>query len=140
MQDILNATCKKILDVFKADRVSIENFPYKENLSEWSLSSQYTSGLDILGVNDIDYPEKSKEYLGTRVVEEGRDIIADDIEKSDFTDYYVETHKQMKIKSYIAVPLGNWGALALSQVHEYRNWTQDEIQLLHTIAEQVISL
>jgi len=89
-----------------------------------------------LGVNDIDYPAKSKEYLGTRVILKGEDIIADDIEKSDLPDYYIDTQKKMNIKSYIAIPLDKWGVLALSQVNNYRHWTEEEIQLLHTIADQ----
>jgi len=133
---ILNTICKEVFELFKSDRVSIEDFPYHDNLSQWEVTSQWKSGPDILGVNDIEYSPKSKQFLGTRVVIEGKDIIADDIEKSDLPDYYIDTHKKMNIKSYIAVPIGNWGAIALSQVHNYRHWTEDEIQLLHTIASQ----
>ena len=137
LQKILNTTCKEVLSAFKVDMASIENFPLKNNYSEWTISSQYTSGPDILGVNDIDFSAQSKEYLGTRVVRDGKDIIVDNAENSDLPDYCVDTCKKMNIKSFIAVPLGHWGALAVFQVHNYRQWTQDEIQLLHTIAEQV---
>jgi GAF domain-containing protein len=140
LEAVLNAICAKVFELFKPDRVSIENYPNKGDYKNWTVTNQHTSGSDILGVNDIEYPEKSKEYLGNRILEDGTDIIFDDIKKSDLPDFFVATNKKMGIKSYIAVPLkrdnDKWGVLALSQVHNYRKWTKSEIQLLHTVADQ----
>lgn len=139
-ETLLNTICKEIFELFKPDRVSIETYPNKDAYTKWSVTTQYTSGSDILGVNDIEYSMESKEYLGIKTLEEGSDIISDDIEKSGLPDYFIDTHKKMGVKSYIAVPLkrdnDKWGVLALSQVHNYRKWTKGEIQLLHTVAEQ----
>lgn len=140
LETVLNAICKEIFELFKPDRVAIENFPTEGDYLHWTLSTQYTSGPDILGVNDIEYSEESKKYFGTRVLEQGIDIIADDIEQADLPDYFVNTNKSMNIKSFLAVALkkgdDKWGVLALSQVHNYRKWTQDELQLLHTVTDQ----
>lgn len=140
LETVLNVICEKIFDLFKPDRVAIENYPDKNDYTKWAVTSQYKSGPDILGVNDIEYSQQSKQYLGTRTLEQGIDIVADDLDESDLPDYFVDTHKKMKIKSFIAVPLKKdnhkWGVLALSQVHRYRKWTNGEIQLLHTVAEQ----
>lgn len=140
LEAVLNAICAKVFELFEPDRVAIENYPDKGNYKKWAVTSQYTAGPDILGVNDIQYSQKTKEYLGIKMLEEGMDIVADDIEKADLPDYFIDTHKKMNIKSFIAVPLKKnnhkWGVLALSQVHKYRKWTKAEIQLLHTVADQ----
>lgn len=140
LETVLNTLCKEVFELFKPDRVAIENYPEIGDYTNWSVTAQYTSGDDILGVLDIDYPARTKEYIGTRLLEEGRDIIVYDLDKSDLPDYFIETHKKMGVKSLMAVPLkqdGNkWGILVLSQVHKYRKWSQNEIGLLHTVANQ----
>lgn len=140
LETVLNAVCKEIFELFKPDRVAIENYPQTEDYKNWLVTAQYKSGDDILGVNDIDYPEKTKEYFGIRLLEEGRDVVADDLEKSDLPDYFIATHKKMGVKSLLAVPLKEgdkkWGILVLSQVHKYRTWTRNEIELLHTVVNQ----
>lgn len=140
LEFLLNSICKEVFELFKPDRVAIENYIDNNDFTKWSVTSQYTSGPDILGVRDIEYSAQSKEYLGIRTLNEGRDIIADDLEKSDLPDYFIDTHKKMNIKSFVAVPLkkdnDKWGVLALSQVHKYRKWTKGEIELLHMVADQ----
>lgn len=140
LETVLNAICKEVFELFKPDRVAIENYPDLSDYKKWSVNAQYKSGEDILSVQDIDYPAESKEYLGIRLLEEGRDIMADDLGKSDLPDYFIKTHKQMHVKSLMAIPLKSgdkkWGVLVLSQVHKYRKWTQKELQLLHTVANQ----
>lgn len=140
LEFLLNSICKEIFELFKPDRVAIEHYIDNSDYAKWSVTSQYTSGPDILGVNDIEYSAETKEYLGVKTLDEGKDIVADNLEKSSLPDYFIETHKKMKIKSYIAVPLkkdnDKWGVLALSQVHKYRKWTKGEIELLHMVAEQ----
>ena len=136
LQEVLNTICREILNVFKADRSSIAKFPDKDELSHWSYTSQYKSGPDILGINDIDYSTISRQYLKKRIIEEGQDIITDDMEKSGLPDFFIDTNKKMNIKSYIAIPLDKWGVFTLSQVYNYRHWIEEEIQLFHTIADQ----
>lgn len=133
---ILNIICKEVSEVFKPDKVSIASYPNYDDFLQWELTSQWKSGTDIHGADDIEYSPKSKRFLGMRVVNEGKDIIADDIENSDLPDHFIDTQKKMNIKSYIAVPIEKWGVIGLSQVHNYRHWTEEEIQLLHTIASQ----
>lgn len=140
LESTLNAICKQIFEMFKPDRVAIENYPETGDYKNWLVTAQYKSGDDILGVQDIDYPVKAKEYIGIRLLEEGRDVIADDLEKSDLPDYFIDTHKKMGVKSLLAVPLKEngrkWGILVLSQVHNYRKWAQSDVQLLHTVVNQ----
>lgn len=140
LETVLNAICKEIFELFKPDRVAIENFPVEGDYQYWLLSAQTTSGPDILGVDVIEYSDESKKYFGERVLEQGIDIVADDIERADLPDYFVETHRKLHTKSFVGVALkkghDKWGVLALSQVHHYRKWTQDELQLLYTVADQ----
>lgn len=137
---VLNAICKEVFELFKPDRVAIESFPNPKDYSQWDVTCQYTSGPDILGVNDIDYAAEAKEYLARRTLEEGQDIIAHNLEKAGLDEIFVDTHKKMNIKSFIAIPLKKgdykWGTIALSQVHRYRKWTDGEIELLHILADQ----
>jgi len=143
LEKVLKIICKEVLDLFKFDRVSIVNYVKGANYSKWDISNEVKSDIDIIGIKDIAYPVESTQFIGLTVAEEGKDIIINDIdklEKSDFPDYFINATKMLNIKSYTIIPIkkdkDKWGVMAFSQVHSYRKWTDDEIELLHTIANQ----
>jgi len=143
LEKVLKIICKEVLDLFKFDRVSIVSYAKGTNYSEWSISSEEKSNPDIIGIKDIAYPVESTQFIGLTAVDKGNDIIIEDIDKLDktnFPDYFINATKMLNIKSYVIIPIkkedDNWGVMAFSQVNNYRKWTDDEIELLHTIANQ----
>lgn len=143
LEKVLNIIGKEVLDLFKFDRVSMVSYVKGTNYAEWSITSEVKSNPDLLGINDITYPTESKKFIFSTVLDENRDIIIDDIDKldkSDFPDYFIDTTKMLHIKSYAIIPIkkgdDKWGVMGFSQVNSYRTWTKDEIQLLHMIADQ----
>ena len=143
LEKVLKIICKEVLDLFKFDRVSIVSYAKETNYSEWSISSEEKSNPDIIGIKDVAYPVESTQFIGFTAVDKGKDIIIEDIDRLDrtnFPDYFINATKMLNIKSYVIIPVkkedDKWGVMAFSQVNSYRKWTDDEIELLHTIANQ----
>lgn len=141
LEKVLNIICYEVLNLFNVDRVGIVRYPDPNNYSDWSVSSEYKVNPNIIGINDIDYPNNTKVYFGQVLLDNDLDLIADNIQESDLPDYFKKTYAQMQVKSIVAVPVKKrnerWGILVLSQVYTFRHWSTDELELLHTIADQI---
>lgn len=138
---VLNIICAEILGFFPVDRVAIELFTPESDFSEWEIKAEVMSGTDILGTNDVDYAVDARKYIGRKVLDEDTDIVFDDIEKADLSHAFLDTHKKMNTKSFVAVPIkqgaDKLGVLVLAKANGYKQWTNEEVDLLHAISDQI---
>ncbi|MFH0702583.1 MAG: GAF domain-containing protein [bacterium] len=141
LNKVLNIICEEISKLFQVDRVAMESYPKTGDYSEWSIHAEFKINPEIIGAMDINYPARTRIYIGTRMLNEGKDIILENVQESDFSDFFKSTYMQMKVKSMLIIPIkkGNdkWGIIGLFNVYDYKKWTNDEIKFLRAIAEQV---
>ena len=140
LDQVLNNICQELLKLYKVDRVAIASYSPEGDYSEWLKHFEVKTGLHICGVKDIDFSAESKMYLKTHLLEKDIDLIVENIENTDLPDYFKDTYRQMNVKSMLATPVrrknDKWGMLGLFQ-SESRKWTQDEIDFLHKIVDQI---
>jgi PAS domain S-box-containing protein len=76
-----------------------------------------------------------------KVVETGTIHQIDDMSKFKESDLLKNIYERMGVKSIVGIPISygayKWGGLYLSEYESYRFWTEEEIELLRTIANQV---
>ncbi|HBH18831.1 MAG TPA: hypothetical protein DDX14_07855, partial [Cyanobacteria bacterium UBA9579] len=139
LNKLLGVICKEALDIFQVDRITIRSYPVAEDYSQSELLSEYKSQPDIPEEKEMPYLSKITEYYATRLFDEERDIVYENIEESDLPDYFVERQKQIGVKSIIALPISNGenklGIIILTSTHKYKRWSESEIELLHLIAD-----
>jgi len=141
IDEMIAIICNEIGKLFNVQRVALGEYPYQPDYSEWVVRYEYKTKEDIKGVGYPDYDPRSKIYIGKTILDEGKMLILDNIPKSDTPDYFKKSYEALGVKSSIGVPIrrgeDKWGVLFASEYDDYRHWTEEEIALLETIANQI---
>ena len=131
----------EIAKVFNVERASIVEFPYYKDYKKWIVRKEYKINEDIKGLDNIDFDVRAGEYNGIFVVDQGQNLVINNLMESDTPDFYKKNYGSMGIKSILSVPIrrakDKWGLIFLSEYEYYREWTEDEVTLLQTIADQI---
>jgi len=139
INEVLKIICSETLRLYKVNRVSIESYTIPGDYSKWTIPMELKSDPSIIGVRDIDYPDESKIYIGKTVLDKDKSIVVSDMRTSSCPESVKLAYNMMNTGGLLIVPIkkgeDKYGILALSQTQP-RNWTQEEILLLHTIADQ----
>lgn len=147
LDDVMILISKELQGILGVDRVAIWKLPNYEDYTTWKNMHEAKSSPNIIGAKDIEYPDTLRKFLVERVLEENQELILEDIDNSDaleqahLPEVFINTYKKMQTKSFIALPIKEqkekWGLLVLTQVQRTRKWTEDEVELARTIAEQI---
>jgi len=141
LNEMIAIICNEVGELFKVQRVALGEYRNKLDYSDWIVRHEYKSRLDIKGVTIPDYDAKNKIYIGKTLLDEGKIMVFDNILESDTPDYFKKTYTKLGVKSILGVPIkrdaDKWGVLFISEYDHYRHWTEEEINLLQTIADQV---
>jgi len=139
LQEILKTASNEIIKVFNADRVVFGQIN-NDDLS-WPVLVGVTVDPDIINIDQLNIPKEVVEYLFEQILENNNILSVDNIENSNLPDFYKEFQKRLGTKSILNIPVRKgdekWGTMAIYQNSHYRKWTEDEIDLLHTIVEQI---
>lgn len=72
---------------------------------------------------------------------DGQTTVIDDVASEEFSPYHQTQLSAWKTRSFIVAPIQSdgklWGLLAVHQCIDARNWLEDEVKLIRTIANQV---
>jgi GAF domain-containing protein/signal transduction histidine kinase len=141
LDEVLQVICMELQKIFHVDRVGIAIYPKIENYYRWVRLTEYKTAPDILSLHDFNFSTEFQLYLKDYVLEQDRDLILDNVQKSDQPDFFKEAHKTIGTKSMITIPIkkGNdkWGILGIFQNSRHRHWTEKEVGLLHTIVDYI---
>lgn len=141
IKETLSFICEEVSKLFNVQRVTVVEFYDKNNLQNWIIRKEYKRNVEVKGLNDIDYLKEAGSYNGKTILQEGKNLIVDNINEADLPDYYKETYKKMGVKSILSVPVKSgenfFGIIFLSATNEYRKWKEDDVKLLETIAAQI---
>lgn len=137
----LSVICDEVAKIFRVQRATIIEFYDKKDFSLWKTRREYRAREDIKGLDDVTYDVRAGAYNGRVLLEEGKNLVINNLEESDTPDYYKEAYQSLGVKSIISVPIqgggDKFGIIFLSAVDEYRYWSKEEEQLLESIASQI---
>ncbi len=141
IKEVLNIVCKEMADIFGVQRIRIGDFT--TDIDKSTTLIEYKTEDNVLGLKDIDaslYPCVFT-YLTKIFIEEGKILAVNNISEFIDSQRVRQAYEQLGVKSLIFVPLKTdekpWGGITLADYKKYRNWSDEEIQLVETIADQV---
>lgn len=137
----LSFICDAIAKTFKVQRTSIEEFPVPGNYEEFTIRKEFKIYPDEKGIGNIKHLLKISKYYGENVVGKGEVLAINNIQESDTPDYFKESYALLGVKSILVIPIikedEKWGVLVLSEYNNYRTWSDEEIELAKSIANQI---
>lgn len=141
IEETLNIICEKTAKLYKVQRSAIAIFYNQQNYEDYVIRKEYTDLPELKGFKDIKNPEKIAAYWGESLLSKENVMAIDNINLSDTPDYFKNDYILIGIKSVIGTSIRKgdniWGTLVLSEYNNYRHWTEDDKELLSTIADQV---
>ncbi|MDD3014701.1 MAG: GAF domain-containing protein, partial [Candidatus Gastranaerophilales bacterium] len=124
-------------------RATIVEFLNPQNYQEFLIRREYKCLPEIQGLKNVNYKKQAAAYWARKTLDEGVHIVIDNISESNTPLYFKSSYKALGVKSIIGFPIKRqkdiWGTFVLSEYNYYRHWTDDEINLLETISNQVYS-
>lgn len=140
LDEILSFICREIVKIFDVQRAAITSFIDSNNYEDYIIRKEYKLSPEIRGYSNDDDFQVAVNYLTQNILVNG--IIAfDNIEKSNTPDIFRKTYTDMGIKSFLGICIRKdkniWGILALSEYNNYRNWSDEEKNLLAIISNQI---
>lgn len=138
IDELFELVCNQLATVFNVQRSFIVKFSIDKAIN---IRGEFKIRPEIKGMTDKAFDKKTSEYWGTKLFEEDKPIIIDNISKSDTPDYFKETYTKIGVKSIMGFPIkeGNdkWGWIGVAEYAKYRHWTKEEVELLETISSQI---
>ncbi len=142
LEEILKIICEKVAKVFDIERATITEFPEVPNYGIYKIHQEYNPKEGIIGVKKILIPENVSTYWGKNLVSDENIIAIDNIQESNIPDFLKNFYKPIGVKSIFGVPIGKgdekWGFFLLSKLDKHKHWTEEEIELLKAIADQLL--
>lgn len=139
LEEILKIICNELLDLFKVDRVAFGQINLQD--LSWTRIIESAKNPMITAHNSSEIPKELTRYLVQNVIDPGKHLAIDDINSPDTPEVYKKVHNRLGTKSILNIPVkkGNdkWGVMAIYQNSYYRKWTEEEIELVSLIIEQV---
>jgi len=140
INETLTIICDEVAKLFNVQRATIVEFPNPHNYEEYLIRSEYKIITEIKGLNCAGYEKKTAAYWAIKTLEESVNLIIDNIPKSNTPDYFKRSYEALGVKSIFGFPIkrgeDTWGTFVLSEYNYYRHWTEEELNLLETIAGQ----
>lgn len=141
INEIIDPVCKELPKIFNVQRVVITDFT-KKNDGKFH-SSYYNTNKDIKNGSDLPSSEQDRVYGYAReiIIEQKKNLVINNLWESDAPEYYKKTAHKLGVKSALGVPIKDedksWGGLFIVDCDKYRHWTDEEINLLQSIANKI---
>jgi len=139
---VLDIICEEIAKLLNVQRVSITRFTNPDNNTEFVTEREYIISNNIKGLINSEYDKRAPAYFIENLVHK-EVFIVDNIDEFDGPDYFTNIYKFFGIKSLIGVPIKKDNnnntemLLILSEYNYPRKWTNDEINLIKTMSNQI---
>lgn len=141
IEDTLSFICEETAKLFNVQRTAITSFPHPENYEIFVVRKEYKYWPDMEGFGFKEHSAKAAAYWAEALIEGGNVLSIDNVDQADVPDYFKNTYTSMGVKAIMgtAIRRGNdvCGTLVLTEYNNYRHWSEDEKNLLKTIADQV---
>lgn len=140
IEETLEFICEEIVKLFDVQRVAVTEFFDIEN-NRFKIRKEYKKYSEVKGVYDIPNISAFVKYWGDILSSSDYACAIDDINEADLPYYFKQAYAQTGIKSLFGIGIKKgkdfWGTLVLSEYENLRHWSEDEKNLLTTIAGQI---
>lgn len=141
LNEVLDNICSELFHLFNVDKVALSKYSQLEdNDPTWTFLVEYQKK-DLPMLSSINPTYDTSSYFAQQIFDEGENIIINNVENSNYPDYLINIYKNLNVKSLLSIPIKkdneNWGAIGLVEYTSYRKWSQDEINLISTITDQI---
>lgn len=140
IDETLSFICEETAKLFNVQRVTISMVPDIKKLEEFTIRKEYKLDSEINGISSFADVHKIFSYWADKLIKDNQIIAIDNVKESDMPVYFKNSYWDAGIKSLIgsSIRKGNeiWGTLVLSEYNEYRQWSEEDKNLLSTIANQ----
>lgn len=133
--------CEETAKAFNVQRTAITYFKNPNNYEDFVVRKEYKVSPEINGYPYTENAHKTAAYWAKNLALSNEIMAFNSIKDSDLPDYFKDAYAGMGVKSVIGVSIKKEGSilgtLVLSEYNNYRNWTEEEKELLKTISDQV---
>ena len=137
LEDVLETTVSEVQRFLECDRVII--FQIKPSGAGKVVREAVVQGFPVILGEDIDDPCFRSEYI--EKYRQGRVSAIDDLAHSQLEPCHIELLQRFGTKANLVVPILHkeelWGLLIAHQCYRPRRWTEEEIDFLQHLANQV---
>ena len=137
-QKIFQTTATNVGKVFQVNRCLIHSY-ISQPQRGLPIVAEYLSG-DIASILGMEIPIEGNPHM-QQLLAEDRAIASDNVYKDPLLQQQADLCIQVQLKSMLAI--GTFymgepnGIIGLHQCDDYRQWTEDEIQMIEAVASQV---
>lgn len=142
IEETLEIICEKVANLFQVQRVIIVRHQNEENYEEWYIRKQYKTDPELKTLKDIDSDKRTGIFWSINTLKKGRTLAVDNISKdTNIPDYFRKDYEAIGVKATISTGIkrddNTSGIICLTDYNQYRHWSQEDINLLETIADQI---
>lgn len=141
IDETLGIIAYELSKMFDVERVSIVEFPNKENYKDYIVRKEYKIKEDIKSPQNIEGAEEITQFAANQFFKAEKLLVIDDIAKSEFPEFFKEFYKIMGTNSLLWFPImikGQlWGSVALAKHDGCRYWTDEDVQIVIDISNQI---
>ena len=145
LDEMLTIICDEVGKAFDVDRASICQFPDKNDRSFFIPKREYKKNKSVKSIEeikqlDIKYIKGIGDFWGENTITTGKVVFVNDINNCE-DDCFKKIYSLLKVKSIIGIPIkkddDRWGGLFLSNTKKFNRWTDEDIELLEIISDQI---
>lgn len=142
IEDTLEIICEEVAKLFNVQRAIIVRFQNIENYEEWFIRKQYSTDSNLKTLKDIDSDKRTAVFWSVNTLDKGKTVAIDNVSKNTtIPDYFRKDYESIGVKATISTGIkredNKLGIICLTDYKQYRNWSQEDINLLETIADQI---
>lgn len=141
IEETLEISTYVLAKSFDIDRVVVVEFFNKNNLQDFNIRKEYKIKKTIKSPQEIEGYKKIGEFAGVQFSKSPKPLVIDNISKSKYPKFFKDFYKHIGIKSLLWFPImlkGQlWGAFTLSNIFSYKHWSNEDINIIEDIANQI---
>jgi len=141
IEEFLSFICQETAKIFKVQRAAISVFSNPESIEKFVLRKEYKESEELLGLERIDNLDPISRYWEDALFDTDKVLAIKNMAESDTPEFFKGNYTKLGIKSMLGIGIGQdkkiWGKLILSDYNNYRQWTNDEINQLKIISNQI---
>ena len=141
IEDTLTFICRETAKILNVQRSTMVMFPAKQDSETFILRKEYKASSDLKGFSNISEIKKVSEFWQNFLRTKNKILAINNMEEFDGPDFFKKSYISIGVKSAISISISNendvWGSLTLTDYEKYREWSNDEKNLLETISQQI---
>ncbi|MFA6990276.1 MAG: GAF domain-containing protein, partial [Candidatus Gastranaerophilaceae bacterium] len=141
MNEAISSVCEEVGKLFNVERVFILKFDNQNQNQKWYLAKEYKLNNNVKEFDQVLLDSEISDFWEEILFEQAEKVNLFRIEDSNLPEHIKKRYINLEIKSIVAIPIRkgetNWGGLFLSSYSKEKQWSDEEIQLLETITNQL---